>query len=303
MVSTSYRRVLGLGCIALVTFFTLTACEVTSTGAGSALPNTPTALAHVAHMVQVSTAKTVSDTGLTSGVTVTATCPTGAVLMSGGYAVTGPAAATAGLRASYPDTPNSWTVNMIAIGNGGAVINGPFTVTATANCLQNTIGIVSQVIANAPSVAGDNAVHSATADCPSGSVVTGGGFNYALGVVTNMPHANGWAINVITQLGAATTAHVYAVCAVGTLTGAATPSKVQAVPTSGSVSIAAACQTGQTLVGGGFDLNGVPVNSFADSAASDFSAWADQMAVPGEVGPGAPRNGTVFAVCVTITGL
>ncbi|TET52421.1 MAG: hypothetical protein E3J64_05215, partial [Anaerolineales bacterium] len=118
----------------------------------------------------------------------TAECPSGSLVVSGGYAA-------------------HWDVTIFRqykSGNGwwvGGVNNGTtnYTMRAYAVCLNNVSGTISMVHAGGSAVPGGKA--HAVANCPSGSVVTGGGWNWGLTGSSDMhvynsskTSGNGWEV-------------------------------------------------------------------------------------------------------------
>ncbi len=176
-----------------------------------------------------------------------------------------------------PATPGAytgtWTLrNASGVLFGLGLSNGPFyivinvvapTATATATSsgpilhlpiqplpihLFGTSQVVAQVTAPA------SGIGHAVVNCPSGSVVTGGGFkgNSNLLVTDNSATGNGWNVYAQNLSASAQPLSAYAECLVnssGTITQVVSQSTI-AANTSGSA--VAACPSGSVLTGGGF---------------------------------------------------
>jgi hypothetical protein len=234
------------------------------------------------------------------GVTLTATCPPGEPVLSGGYALVGQFAFA---TSSYPSATGAWTIT--AHDEGQSPGFKPMTVTAYADCLQANVPTTLQDVSSTPHVPADSNQHAETVSCPQGSVLTGGGFRDTYGAAFSMPSGNGWQAGLAVQLNTSAKPMVYAVCALSHLTAAGTPSAAKkfvanANPT-GTVSVA--CGPGQILVGGG-DKNDVGNNwNLSDAAANSISDWQIQVDfAPEWGGPGGPPTltETVYAICVTV---
>jgi hypothetical protein len=173
------------------------------------------------------------------------------------------------------------------------------TVTAVADCLKANFATTTQIVASTTSVPADSNPYAVSASCPSGMVVTGGGYRGSNGVQSSKPAGNGWSAQLSAQLGSAASPKTFAVCAAshvqpGTI---ASSSKTLAPSATGTVSVA--CPGGTTLVGGGFEQAG-PTGISANQAATDGSGWQVQVSgASGAVGPGASASVTVYDVCTT----
>ena len=86
---------------------------------------------------------------------------------------------------------------------------------AEAGTSHITSGLTTQVVTHSVSGSGTVGTRSGSASCPSGSKVTGGGYDAPYGgnqvVVENRPSGNGWHVRVLST-GSIT---IYAVCATG----------------------------------------------------------------------------------------
>lgn len=191
--------------------------------------------------------------------TVTATCEQHEQLLSGGYYVYAWEAA-ADVVASYPSSQDSWTVT-----DDNTLGPSYVSITAYANCLQAPYSIGLRLVSNMNQSSGTS--QATTVDCPSGAVITGGGFQAAGGIVTSVPTAHGWSMP-----GGA--GKVFALCATERLRAAPatsttfTTKMVFGSPQGGS----AHCQDGQIVTGGGYSfaqgVTSIAINALAQDAAS-----------------------------------
>jgi hypothetical protein len=231
------------------------------------------------------------------GVTVTATCPQGAPVLSGGYTLDG-----GFVSSSYPSASGAWTITAHDEGQDNG--SHPVTVTAYADCLQANFTATTQDVSSTPNVPADGNYYAESVRCSNGSVLTGGGFRGTNSTAFSMPSDNNWRAGLAVQLHASAKPMLYAVCANSHLTAAGTLStaKTFTADTSGTVSVA--CAPDQILVGGGSKGDGGPSPSFAlsEAATTDVSHWQVQVhfnVVWG--GPVAPKlTETVYAVCMTV---
>ncbi len=151
--------------------------------------------------------------------------------------------------------------------------SGPKTYTLTARCGANvatrqavvTVGLpppppplipsVTQVLKQVSVPAGS--VGSATAECPSGSIVTGGGFasqsSLSTEVYTQSKQGNGWQVYLYNTTGSSQLVNAYAICLSGVSGSAATTQILNqvSVAANSNGSATATCASG-ILTGGGF---------------------------------------------------
>lgn len=228
------------------------------------------------------------------GLTVTATCPNGEWAVSGGFSATGAGAYS---TSSYPSSSGSWTVTIHDEGNGNAGTS--VTVTAIANCLKANFATTTQIITSGTSVAPDSTFYPVSAGCPTGSVLTGGGYRGSNGVQGSKPSGNAWLAQLSVQTGSSASPATYAVCASAHVQTGTAASSTKALAPSDTPTLSAACPTGTTLIGGGFDTTG-PTGLGASQAASDLSGWQVQVSgASGATGPGATASVTVYSLCTT----
>jgi hypothetical protein len=95
----------------------------------------------------------------------------------------------------------------------------------------------------------------ATATCPSGSVVTGGGYsvsNSGVWVYTQIKSGNGWVVYAQNNTAADKTLTAYAVCLTYPSVSTTNITKSTNVPSGGTGDITANCPAGSLAVGGGY---------------------------------------------------
>jgi hypothetical protein len=199
--------------------------------------------------------------GFTSA-TGSATCPTGDVVLSGGYMLLGGnmvVDTSAPVDAKGATSSNTWTVTGFDNGDG----SGSFT--PYAICVSSSIAGYSEA-SKAQSV---NAASSAqlTETCPAGSVITGGGF--AAGVTAPVINESDptssstvsrttWTV-FVDNSGARTAQSVttFVVCVSNTISGYS--EQLAQSSTAGVVS--ATCPSGALVIGGGVSAPGPPNTS------------------------------------------
>ncbi len=190
---------------------------------------------------------------------VTATCEPGEQMLSGGYYVYA-WEAEANVVASYPSGPNAWTVT------DDNTHGTDLTITAYANCLQAPYSVGLRLVSSTSLSSGTP--QATTIACPSGAVLTGGGFQVAGGIAALTPTAHGWRIMP------GGVGKVFALCATERLRAAPatsatfTTKMVFGSPQGGS----AHCPDGQIVTGGGYSFaqgeTFIAVNALAPDAAS-----------------------------------
>lgn len=293
-------RSIMVGVMGLLLLVGTTACGIDG-GDGPAATATvaPTAtLPPFTKVVQASVTKVGDGTGISA----TAICPSNSTLLSGGYRITGMDAPVASVQSSYPDTPSSWTVAMQAIGNGGLPDTVPFTLTVTANCLQTNLGITTATPFTVPVLPPDGNNHFATQTCPTGTVLTGGGYKDSVGIAMSKSNGNAWALSVLSQLGGTSKVAVYAVCATGAIHAGTQNLTTVNVSKDAPSSTSVTCPSGQILTGGGYDLTGIPVTNTENEATGDLSAWQATYGIAEILGPGPPSfPAKTYAVCALVS--
>jgi hypothetical protein len=214
---------------------------------------------------------------------VTVTCPSGSVVVSGGFA----AASDLVVYTSSMEG-NGWRVYAKNYAGSGRLLN------AYAVCLSNTSGTISQQLAqvNAPVGGYGNPV----ATCPGGSVVTGGGFASSadnLWVYNSSQTGNSWQVYARNLSGSSQLVNAYAICLSGT-TGTTSQSGTNvSIAAGGSDGKQYSCPAG-IVTGGGFALqdNLIVYNS---SMKSDLTGWEAYARNTG----GFSRTMNVYATCLT----
>jgi serine/threonine protein kinase len=230
---------------------------------------------------------------------VTASCQGNDQLVSGGYYIQDTNQLYNG-ESSYPSSSNSWTAS--ASNNTSQTM----TLWAYADCLHANFSVGIQIVNNVVSVP-VQMTRTAIVACPSGSVVTGGGFKTtpanAGWVIATNPGTTpvGWGIasqaafSGITQV-------VYALCATKNLALASTPSANFTVSASSAGQNSLACGAGQLLTGGGYsDIDSGAFGNnlyYLDGPSSDFSHWFAEVYNRDST---SSHTASVWADCVTVT--
>jgi hypothetical protein len=242
----------------------------------------------------VSSARTVADSGTSSPVTVTATCPSGHVVLGGGYALSGGVnVERAAVIEDFPTSVTTWTVTA-----NGATGGGPLTLTVYAGCLLEGGPVTTQMIVSTPTVPNDGSLHTFVAPCPVGTTVTGGG--YRDGGFNGSPTEDGWQVTYIPRgENPPPTVRVFAICASQQVHVGVIATATQAVAVGGRATLAIACPAGELLVGGGYRYDGAPSTAYVNEPASDFASWQVEILDQGIAGAaGYPGTLTANAVCV-----
>jgi hypothetical protein len=228
------------------------------------------------------------------GVPVTATCPNGEWAVSGGYSHS--RSSDTYITSSYPSSSGTWTVT--AHDEGNSVTGSSITVTAIANCLKANFATTTRIITSADTVPADGNRYAVSATCPSGTVLTGGGYRASIGAESSMPSGNAWSARVMESPGASAGPKVYAVCAAAHVQPATVASASKTFAVTERPTLLQACPDGTTLVGGGFEQSSLVMAIFANQSTIDGSGW--QLLISGEqaVVPGSATI-TIYALCAT----
>ena len=219
----------------------------------------------------------------------TATCPAGSVVASGGYHLSWPPA-----MVTYTQLPSGNGWQAFAKNND----SHPQSLTVLAICLSNTSGTTSLQLVSGTAPA-DGTGHLEAA-CPSGSVVTGGGFatnsNKSLWVDNSSADGNRWQVYARNLSGADQGFNAYAICLAGTsITTTQVLTANVSVPAHTFNQGEADCPSGQVLTGGGYALSeGLSVYS-SGMDPSNTSMW-DVVAL--NSGAGATSM-NVYAICLS----
>jgi hypothetical protein len=249
----------------------------TSTGLVIHLPVVPILFAPVSSQVLVQVSAAASGIGH-----AVANCPSGSIVTGGGFA----------------GSANMLVYSTFASGNGWEVdaqnlSTSPQGLNAYAECLSNTSGTTQQVYTQVSSAAGG--IGHAVISCPSGSVVTSGGFasNSNELVYSNSASGNGWEVDAQNTSGTTQPLNAYAICLSGT--SGTTQSLVNQVSAAGNGigQSVKACPSGTYLTGGGYAGN---QNLFVYNESASGSSWQ----VYAKNTSGASQLLNSYAVCLTL---
>lgn len=186
---------------------------------------------------------------------VTATCPAGSIITGGGWASNGNGALDIVISRA---TGNGWAVSAI----NTSAVQQPLR--AVAICLSDAhvlSTMVSQSVVVAP-----NSSNSVVAACPSGLLVSGGGFNKAGGVsglnvgLEATIGSNDWLASARNVTPAAISLFAHAMCLRGVTASSVEVASIS-VPANSTASVAATCQVGTLASGGGYRVGDVTVSS------------------------------------------
>ncbi len=216
--------------------------------------------------------------------TQTIDCPSGSVVVSGGFSH------QTGVRVwRSSQSGNGWRISATNTQTTQRAI------TITATCLSNSGGSTSSSSLNQPAMAND--FTHFVVDCPSGSVVTGGGWD--LGNQTN-PHVyhsaksgNSWALTINNPGGNAQPVTAYAVCLSGVSgTTAQRENRENAVPPNSTANVQQLCTSGSVVTGGGFSMDR-ELTLF--NTTKENNGWINHVANP----TGEEKRLDTFAICFT----
>lgn len=177
----------------------------------------------------------------------TVSCPGGSIVVSGGFSL------QPGVRVWHAmKDGNGWRI--IANNTQGSAR----TLIVTATCIFNSGGTSDQTFKQENINA--NGTTQLTTACPSGSVVTGGGWvlgnNVAVRILQSSKSGNGWQLTVDNSSSETPLVNVYAVCLSGvagsTSQAESTDNKVSANDTANAEQL---CPTGSHVTGGGFAIS------------------------------------------------
>jgi|GEM_PF-1006506 len=178
---------------------------------------------------------------------LTVNCPAGSILVSGGFA------AQSGLRVWHSmKNDNGWRV----FANNSFGTSRVLTVYAT--CLHNSGGSSNLQLAQDHAIANDY-THLIAA-CPSGSIVTGGGWvigtNDAIQIYNSSISGNGWQIYIDNTSSNTPLINVYAICLSGVSGTTTQVSNTNGqIPSGGTAYLEKPCPSGEYVTGGGFAIN------------------------------------------------
>ncbi|HTX90682.1 MAG TPA: NBR1-Ig-like domain-containing protein [Anaerolineales bacterium] len=210
-------------------------------------------------------------------------CPSGTVVTGGGFA-----ANSSLLVYSTFASGNGWEVDALNTSGSSQLLN------SYAICLSNTSGASQQVYAQVIASGGSNG--HAVVSCPSGTVVTGGGFasNSNLLVFNTSLSGNGWQVYAQNTSGSGQPLNAYAICLSGISGSSSQQVYTQATaPNGGTGHAVTACPSGTYLTAGGYATGGsLPV--YSDSATG--SSWEVDM----QNNTGASQLLNSYAMCLTL---
>jgi hypothetical protein len=211
-----------------------------------------------------------------------ATCPSGSILTGGGFA-----GSTNLLVYSNFASGNSWQADAQNLTPSAKGLN------VYAECLSNSSGATQQVFAQA--IVSASSTGQAVMTCPTGSVVTGGGFasNSYLAVYNSSVMGNGWEVDAQNKSSLNQPLNAYAICLSGT--GGTTQQVLKQASVTGNASgnASAACPASTYLTGGGFAGN---QSLFVYTESATGSGW--QVYAQNSSGAAKPLNS--YAVCLTL---
>ncbi len=210
------------------------------------------------------------------------TCPYGSIVTGGGFA--GSSSLWIYTSMSYA---NGWEADAQNLSGTDQPLN------VYAECLSNTTGLTAPVPTQL-TVSTGGVVH-ALVNCPTGSVVTGGGFagNSNLLIYNDQSNGNGWQVYAQNLSGSAQLLNAYAVCLSGT------SGSIQQVQSKGSASgngsgqVESACPSTTYLTGGGFSGS---LNLFFFSSLADGTNW--QVETKNTASAAQALNS--YAICLTL---
>jgi hypothetical protein len=228
--------------------------------------------------------------------TVSVSCPTGDVVVGGGYQVPNPSFEV--VLASEPTSDTAWGVLIANNDPSGALAS----VTAYAVCVSNSVSGYQRVTQSA-SIAGGVQFSGPTATCPSNNVVVGGGFNNPTGVeeVISQPEIrssivnNAWTSNANNTNKTLQNVSVTAICVSSSVPGYEEPTNNTTISTTPQT-VSSPCATGNVVLGGGFAGRALTIatsDPTSDGTTLSSSTWSSiANASPGDVI-------TVTAICAT----
>jgi hypothetical protein len=177
----------------------------------------------------------------------TVTCPAGSIVVSGGFSH------QLGIRVWHAmKDGNGWRIF------ANNTLGSARTLTVTATCIFNAGGTSDQT-SKQENISANGTTQLTTA-CPSGSVVTGGGWvlgnNIAVRILKSSKIGNGWQITVDNTSSETPLVNVYAVCLSG-VTGSTSQAEStdNKVPANGTANAEQLCPAGSHVTGGGFAIS------------------------------------------------
>jgi hypothetical protein len=233
-------------------------------------------------------------------ITINSTCKNGNQLLGGGYAlIEGSGVGTIeqlGVLASYPSTPDTWTLKVNVPSQTFQLVQGSY-IMGFAYCLTTPNYPVGVIIATAGTRGQGMPFPQIAASCPSGSVLTGGGYEtgatgtgnglWNSNVMMSAPtfdvskHATGWQVGLAYVFGETppqTT--VYALCAtknlVSDITVVAPLDLTKLLAAYDYREQEALCPERTFTTGGGYSLIGdaaIPHPVLFSNSRQEFGTW------------------------------
>jgi hypothetical protein len=211
-----------------------------------------------------------------------ATCPSGSIVTGGGFA-----ASPSMLVFTTLTSSNGWEADAQNLSASSQALN------AYAECLSNTAGTTQQVFSQV--TAAPNGIGHVVANCPSGSVVTGGGFASSsnLLVYNNSANGNGWEVYAQNTSSSNQLVNAYAICLSGTSGTSQEVVNQVSVAANGTGQSVKACPASTYLTGGGYAGS---KNLFVYTESASGSSW--QVYAHNTSGGSQLLNS--YAVCLTL---
>lgn len=234
-------------------------------------------------------------TGSSGTLGATAKCASGEQMVSGGYYIDNTNMINVPF-ANYPSASNAWTASLAL----NVTISTKLLVYVV--CMKANFLLHTQIVHNTATVTGGATV-PVTVGCPSGTVVTGGGFKATAGgftfILGSTPGSAGWGMATRLGAGSSITETVYALCG-HNLAG---PGIVNSSFVAGSSAWNASdisCGSGTLRTGGGFS-NSDPSGDANNFAYSSAPAKVDDMWVVNVYNrdSSASHGAVAWAVCDT----
>jgi hypothetical protein len=217
----------------------------------------------------------------------TASCPSGSVVVSGGYA-TDPNV----LVYTHSKNGNGWRAYAKNNAGSSKLLN------VYATCLHNASGAsTTQVIEQVTAAAGG--VGHPVVACPAGSVVTGGGWasksDGSLWVYNSSKSGNGWQVYAKNSSGSGELLNAYAICLSGVSASTDQILKSTSIAAGTTGNAAATCETGELVTGGGFASQ----NDLVMYNTSPYTTGTNQWRTYARNSGGASRTMYGYAVCLS----
>jgi hypothetical protein len=217
--------------------------------------------------------------------TFSATCPNGTTLVGGGYNFNTTTTTAWGADDSYPSSATTWTVAL------RTQVPTALTAIAVAVCVQANFAFTATGLASAT--------------CPNGTTLSGGGYKADMGYSGgSKPVGNSWQVHENGGFGTTPSVTAYAICVSAPLKLAGVQSSSITLAVDQSQGTGITCQQGQLGTGGGYDFayqstDGTTVfySSYPQTGPNDPTSFGWQGGAQDVFI--APRPLTVYGVCLT----